>query len=95
MLAAMRPDTRPPGHHAGVGVDHGGQGQPALPRAQVGDVACEPVGGYGAGEVARHQARLRGLAPVGCRGALLGLGRHAAYARLAHAPAHAVERLRA
>ena len=34
MSAAMRPDTRPPGHHAGVEVDHGRQGQPALPRVQ-------------------------------------------------------------
>lgn len=60
MSAAMRPDTRPPGHHAGVEVDHGGQEQPALPRAQVGDVACELVGGHGAGEVAQPAPPVRG-----------------------------------
>ena len=88
----MYPDTRPPDRHAGVEVHHGGQGQPALPRAQVGDVAHELVGGHGAGEVARHQVRLQGRALIRYRGALLSVGCHAAYAQLAHALAHAVER---
>ena len=84
-------DTHPPDHHAGVEVDYGSQEQPALPCAQVGDVAHEFVCRHGSGEVACHQVRLRGRALIGYRGALLGIGRHAAYAQLAHALAHVVE----
>lgn len=46
-----RPTTH---HHARAQVDHGGQVQPALAGAKVGDVAHELIGGHGAGEVAAH-----------------------------------------
>ena len=73
-------------------VDHGGEEEPSLAGAQVGDVAHELAGGDGAREVAAHQVGAGLGVRVGDRGPLPGVRRAAAYAQLAHQLEHPVSR---
>lgn len=83
---------RPADHHSRAQVDDGGQVEPALAGAQVRDVAHELVGGHGACEVAAHQVGAGLGLRVRDRGPLPGVGRAAAYPRIAHQLQHPVAR---